>query len=660
MRFRREKRGERIKREVERGLKLREERVNQLTQEKIRLFVPKVFIRFYRKRYDRNPGRYSGIEKAIEKSRIPVSVPRFMAIAQFYALLSIIPGAMLGYLFGRVILPIEAFDYFGIPIRIYYPFSQYPEFYLALSIVLFSLFAYFFIRNSILSYPYYMSNLRKGKIESALPHTVNMLLGMARGGVQLSAAFKFIAENRHIFDEMSKEFGKIVELMEIFGEDMATAMRYVQQTTPSDRFYNFLDNFLNVVESGGDVVEYLKLKSEQLLEEREKYHSLFFETLQLIAEIYLAMFIVTPLFFLTVLVVFQILQGGVLTGFKIALFTLLPVGSIMIIYMVLSMMPKEPKASFVREERVIEDLGVRVNGAEGGEFKVKKYRRALNRFKSFLLLPFREVVYSLTIRAVSLYLVIPPLVFFTLSYGRIDLESVLIGTIIALFLPLIFFVEYRERVIRSVENQIPDFLRQLAGLNEAGLNVVEALRYVTTMEIGTLNKEITKVKRDVEWGELVTEALRKLETRVRSGVVSRVVSLVVKAIESTPSIRDALYTASIYSEMEIEAKDRIRGQMSMYTIIIYIAFFVFLYTTYVLLNNIISIFHSIENLPPGIIAGVDFTTLRDTFYQTTLMVGFFSGLTAGVMGEGKIESGLKHVIVFVLLGYIFFTKIIVF
>jgi flagellar protein FlaJ len=98
----------------------------------------------------------------------------------------------------------------------------------------------------------------------------------------------------------------------------------------------------------------------------------------------------------------------------------------------------------------------------------------------------------------------------------------------------------------------------------------------------------------------------------------------------------------------------------MYTIIIYIAFFVFLYTTYVLLNNIISIFHGIENLPPGIVAGVDLNMLRETFYQTTLIVGFFSGLTAGVMGEGKIESGLKHVIIFVLLGYIFFTKIIVF
>jgi len=658
--IRRRARGEKIKEEVEKGLrKAREERANRVTQEKIRLFVPLAFIKFYRKRYERNPSRYSGIEGALERSRIPTSVPRFMAIAQFYALLSIIPGAMFGYIFGKIVFPLEAFDYFGIPIGIYYPLSQYPELYLAVTIFLSSLFAFLFVRNSILSYPYYMANIRKGKIESALPHTVNMLLGMARGGVPLASAFKFIAENRHIFDEMSKEFGKIVELMEIFGEDMATAMRYVQTTTPSERFYNFLDNFLNVVESGGDVVEYLKLKSEQLLEEREKYHSLFFETLQLIAEVYLAMFIVTPLFFLTVLVVFQILQGGVLTGFKIALFTLLPLGSIMIIYLVLTMMPKEPKASFVREERIIEDLGVRVNG-EGGEFKVNKYRRALNKLKSFLLLPFREMVYSLTIRAISLYLTIPPLIFFILSYGRIDFESVLIGTVIALFLPLIFFVEYRERVIRSVENQIPDFLRQLAGLNEAGLNVVEALRYVTTMEIGTLNKEIIKVKRDVEWGELVTEALRKLETRVRSGVVSRVVSLVVKAIESTPSIRDALYTASIYSEMEIEAKDRIRGQMSMYTIIIYIAFFVFLYTTYVLLNNIFSIFQSIENLPPGVIAGVDLATLKETFYQTTLMVGFFSGLTAGVMGEGKIESGLKHVIVFVLLGYIFFTKIIVF
>ncbi len=643
---------------IEKLKKEKKDKINHLVHEQIRLYVPKFLVRFYRKRYDADPSRYQ-ISGALERARLPVTVPRFMAIAQFYALLSLIPGVLLGYLFARAILPMEALEFFNIHLYAMYPFSVYPSLYTILCIIFFSIFAYFFVRSSILSYPYYMGNIRKGKIENAIPHTVNMLLGMARGGVPLSASFRFIAENRHIFDEASREFGKIVELMDVFGYDMQSAMRYVSQTTPSEKFSNFLENFLNVVESGGNIVEYLKLKSEQLFEEREKYHALFFETLQLIAEIYLAMFIITPLFFLTVLVVFQILQGGILAGYKVALFTFLPIGSIMIIYLILGMMPKEPRASFVRGQEIIEDIGVRVNEEPGGEYKINKYRRIFNRIKAFLVTPFREVIYSLTLRAISVYLAIPPIVFIILSYGRIDFESMLIGTVISIFIPLVIFLEYRERVIRKIESQIPDFLRQLAGLNEAGLNVVEALKHVSTMEMGTLNREIVKIRRDVEWGELVTEALRKLETRVRSAVISRVVSLVVKAVESTPSIKEALYTASVYSEIEIEARNRIRGQMSMYTIIIYIAFFVFLYTTYVLLNNIMSIFQSIENLPPGIVAGIDLKMLRDTFYQTTLLVGFFSGLTAGVMGEGKIEAGLKHVIVFVLIGYIFFTRIIV-
>lgn len=648
------------KRRLEILRKQRRDRINHLAQEQIRLYVPSTIVRFYRRRYDKNPSKYENIGGALERARMPVTVPRFMAIALFYPLLSLIPGSMLGYLFAEVILPLETFEYFNIHVMAVYPFSVHPEFYTILSIVLFALFAYFFVRSSILSYPYYMGNLRKGKIENGIPHTVNMLLGMARGGVLLASAFKFIAENEHIFDEISKEFGKIVELMEFFGYDLQSAIKYVSLTTPSEKFSNFLENFLNVIESGGNVVEYLKLKSEQLFEEREKYHSLFFETLQLIAEIYLAMFIVTPLFFLTVLVVFQILQGGVLAGYRVVLFTFMPIGSIMIMYLVLGMMPKEPKASFVKEKVVVEDIGVRINGDKSNEFKINKYKRFYNKLKGFLVAPFREVIYSLTLRAVSFYLAIPPLVFFLFTYNRIDFESLLIGIVISVFLPLILFLEYRDRIIRRIESQIPDFLRQLAGLNEAGLNVVEALKHVSNMEMGTLNREIVKIRRDVEWGELVTEALRKLETRVRSGVISRVISLVVKAVESTPSIKEALYTASIYSEIEIEARDRIRGQMSMYTIIIYIAFFVFLYTSYVLLNNIISIFQNIENLPPGVVAGVDLKMLRDTFYQTTLLVGFFSGLTAGVMGEGKIEAGLKHVIAFVLIGYIFFTKVIVF
>ncbi len=112
----------------------------------------------------------------------------------------------------------------------------------------------------------------------------------------------------------------------------------------------FLENFINVYEGGGDVVEYLRAKSEQLLTERETYYTLFFETLQVYAEIYLALFIVAPLFFLIVLVVFQMIGSGAMQMFKAVIFTSIPLGSLLLMWLIKSSMPSEP-AGFAEHKK---------------------------------------------------------------------------------------------------------------------------------------------------------------------------------------------------------------------------------------------------------------------------------------------------------------------
>ena len=47
-------------------------------------------------------------------------------------------------------------------------------------------------------------------------------------------------------------------------------------------------------------------------------------------------------------------------------------------------------------------------------------------------------------------------------------------------------------------------------------------------------------------------------------------------------------------------------------------------------------------------------TIKEVFFEISLMVGLFSGIIAGVIGEGKIESGLKHSYVFLMATYIVF------
>ena len=611
------------------------------------LYTPLALVRFYRSRVNRKPEKYTDLAQSIERSRLRTTLPELLSIALFYPLLSTIPGAMLGYTISKLVQPAETIIIRGTVVDYWVV-----EMGMCLG---FAILAFGFTRYLILSYPLYLSNVKRGKIDAALPHTVNMMLGMAKGGVSLLAMFRFVAENKQIFGDISEEFERIVVLAEGFGYDLISAIRYVADTTPSEKLKTFLENFVNVYEGGGNIVDYLMAKSDQFLTERETYYTLFFETLQVFAEIYLALFIVAPLFFLTVLVVFQMVGGGALQAFKLLIYVFVPLGSLLIIWLVKSSIPKEPGGmGEYREE--LEQINLRIADKKPG-FQINDFRRRLMKIRKFFTRPLTEEPYTLTLRAISFYLLLPAVVFFSLAYGKIELDFLIFSTLSAVVLPAILFIEYRERMIGKMERELPEFLKQLASLNEAGLNVVEALRHLSESELGVLGREVRKVKREVEWGGLVTSALEKIESRVRSNVFARAISLLVRAIESTPTIRDALITASLYSELEIEIRDRVRSQMSMYIIIIYLAFGVFLYTSYVLIQNMLSMFTSL-NAPVMGISPVDIAQIRETFFETSLIVGVFSGIMAGVMGEGKLEAGLKHIFILVVIVYVFFRFIL--
>lgn len=611
------------------------------------LYVPLTLTRFYRERINNKSEKYVHLSTLLERARMKITPSEMLAIALFYPILAMIPGALLGYIVSEIIrtgnviiIRGEEIEYWQVQVGICLGFA---------------ILAFGFTRYLILSYPIYISNLRKSRIDVALPHMVNMMLGMYKGGIPPISIFRFIADNDQIFGEISKEFERIVVLVEGFGYDLISAIRYVANTTPSERLKTFLENFINVYEGGGDILEYLRAKSDQFLIERETYYTLFFETLQVFAEIYLALFIVLPLFFLTVLVVFQLMGGGALEMFRIVIYTFIPLGSIIVIWLVNSAIPKEP-SGFVEFREEAEKIDLRIAEKKAG-FRINKWRRRLRKLKRFLTLPLTEEPYTLTLRALSFYLILPAAAFFFIAYGKIDLDFLIFSTLSSIVLPAIVFIEYKERLIRKLERELPEFLKQLASLNEAGLNVVEALRHLSETELGILGREIRRIKREVEWGELITSALEKVGSRIRSTVFAKAISMLIKAIESTPSIRDALLTASSYSELEIEVRDRMRAQMSMYILIIYLSFAVFLYTAYVLIQNMLTIFTTIETTS---IVGTVFNIekVKGIFLETSLLVATFSGIMAGVMGEGKIEAGLKHVFALVVIVYVFFRFIL--
>jgi flagellar protein FlaJ len=605
--------------------------------------APDFMKRYFRKKIDENPSRYSELDRIIEKARLRITTPELLSNALFYSLIAMIIGVLFGIAISVILRNSYGIEYVYIGGEV-----EFWKVQIAISLT-FAILFFGITRYLLLSYPYYVASSRRSKIDSALPHAVNVLLGMAKGNVPVISAIRFIAENKHLFSELSTEFERIVVLVEM-GEDLESAMRFVAETTPSERLRVFLENFIDVYKGGGNILDYLKSKSQQFYSEKERLYTLYSESMQIMAEIYLALFIVAPLFFLIVLVVFNMMGSTALSTYRLFLYLVLPFGSIMVLWLAYSLTVRESRG-YGKVHIEAEEILARTSQKPAG-FRFKKTRRAINALKGFLLYPVVEMPYMVSLRHTLFYLLLPSVVFFLVFYGRMEIDYLVFTALLAFGLPAVFFIEYRERLIKRAERELPEFLKQLASLNEAGLNVVEALKNISDTEAGVLSKEIRAVKRRIEWGELITSAFVKLEGRIRSSVFQKAISMLVKAIEASPSIREALLVASNYSELEIEMRNRIRALMSTYIIIIYLAFAVFLYTSFVLISNMLSVFASTEQTQ--ITATINLEDLENVFMETSILVAIFSGLAAGVMGEGRIEAGLKHIFLLGAVSYVFF------
>jgi len=637
-----------------RGLKQKPEEL-----EKLRIFVPAPLVRYYRRAYERNPAKFKDLERSLISARMPITAPKYAAIVTFYTLLiSPILAIVSLWISDAVYLVYTSFS--GLPVGVELPISKsaLESMVRTFSEVIWFILLFYLVRTLLLKYPYLNAAQRRSKIDSTLPHVVNIMLGMAKGGSSPLEIFRTISEERAITGEVGKEFSIVVRDVDFFHKDIISALRNVANTTPSSKLSEFLEDLISVLEGGGRLSEFLQFKSSHYIEERERYHEIFLNSMGVLAEIYVSVFVVAPLFALIIFVVMGMLGEEIERLMMAIVYIYIPAGGIAFLWLVYSMVKGEKVEWTAERLRPITIKARVVDAVREPGFRIKtglvahairtfiRLRRTLN-LSLFLYRP-----------EYLLYITVPAsIILIALGFNRLRYETILVGLFAINAFPYTIANEIRSFRVKRLENELPEFLKQLASLNESGLTIVAALRVLSTTNLGALTSEVINIRKDIEWGRLVTEALQRFEARVGSAVVSKVVSILIKALESTDNIKAALFTAATDAEMYLEFRKRMSNEMFVYTVIIYMTFAVFLFTIVVLSKNFINIFARIET--PQSFTGASFTLpdvemLTRLFYHTTLLNGFFSGLVAGVMGSGSVRAGIKHSLLMVVVSLIVF------
>ncbi|WFN33886.1 type II secretion system F family protein [Methanogenium sp. S4BF] len=629
----------------------------------------------------RRPAKYRSVRQDLLSARSGLTIEQYLT---YCVLISLTFGAVLGiigYLIAMMLFFPEVHtsivNVFGttIPdVTLIQP--TLPEMVQrSLVAVLFFLAAACIIYQLLLRYPGMMKENRAVRINLTLHNAVSYMYAMRRGGAEIFPIFKSLSENADIYGEVAYECRQVVRDTEYFGVDVVTAIRTLSLTTPSDKLKDFLEDFISIIESGGNVGHFLGSRVRVYQDDARFQQKQFLSTLQLVAESYVTLFVAGPLFLIIIMVVVGLMGQTSVVQMAAVIYGLIPIGSLIFIIFVdmISLHVDEVRRVTRRVElREFRDVRVVQQEGEEGLFSILYRNDRWRTFREFVRHPLawfmvdlnRTFIVTVPLMLCYLtlvYLVVPQYQDFELYLNVVD-DHLIIALLIVL-VPYAVLYELWRRKVRGIEESIPEFLSRLSGINRVGLTPARAIAVLEKTNLGLISYEIHRIKRDLDWGGLFSDALVRFEHRVQTAAIARNVTLITKASEMTGDIAEILSIAANDARMSETLKRERLADMIIYIIVIYLAFGVFLFVVVVLDWNFLSILRdmgtggSLENVPASMMSiaqGDTLIVISRLLFHACLISAFFSGLIAGQMGEGSVKAGVKHTVIMLIISLVIF------
>lgn len=458
-------------------------------------------------------------------------------------------------------------------------------------------------------------------IDFKLPQATSFMAIMASSNVEIPEIFKSLAE-REVYGEVQKEALWIYLDISMMGQDVITALRNGITRSPSTKFQDFLQGIITLINSGGSLKSYLRRQSERYRDSAKFDLMARVEFFGTIAESYVSVAIIGPLLILTVLMVMAVVSDAVTAIYAVIalIFVITPLLHLLYI--------------FITMHFETESLGV---------VRIKYSKKEL-----FLL------VFCFILAAV-----LGTLAILQGSY-RLDLAFFAVMLLIG---PYGYLSYHRVRQIRSIDDRFPDFLRDVAEDRRVGASLMQSIKNASEGDYGHLTPFIKKSAVLVSWKVSLMEVLKQLAKAVPTTTILECVDIIEKGFEGGGNISDILIDTAAYARHRSEIiKERAR-KMSVYLVIIYLTFIVFLMVS-ILLNNMLIpvILEIVESSPILSRQSVAFATPQ---FYTFLFVGAAAiqalggGIVCGMLMERHISSGLRHSFNMIFIAYLVFAILVI-
>jgi len=490
---------------------------------------------------------------------------------------------------------------------------------------------------SFIYYPKYRIARRAYNINLFLPYAINFINSMAVAGISPSEIFTTLA-TIDLYGEIKNETKKIAKEINIMNVDSIAALRHAIEISPSRKFQVFLQGIIGTIQSGSDLNIYLENSVTKLMDDDYVDRKKDLELLAVIGELFVVCAMAFPIFLVIILTVFGFFSGSSFnSNFILIIFSLfvMPLVYICFYYLIRS--------------TSIEDLS-RIYSKENLTFR--QYVKENKSLLMILLLSSLIVVISYVCLHVLDYF---GYISFTF-YPHIDFIFLAILLLIGPF-GVYNYLGIQKK--KHMQDRLPNFLIEVSDSLSTGATIFDSIKVASKSHYGRLSFEIKRMKSQLSWKIDVKEILSDFADRMKSAIIHRIVISLNKGLVMGGNTSKIFRSAAIEVSQVNRLENQRKAEMSVYTIVILMSFFIFLAIIIMMDLTIFKSFFDLQVEQSGGMGGIvinpiDITELKYSLYTFIFVQSIGAGIISGFMMDGKVSSGIRFSCILGIISFIIF------
>ena len=240
-----------------------------------------------------------------------------------------------------------------------------------------------------------------------------------------------------------------------------------------------------------------------------------------------------------------------------------------------------------------------------------------------------------------------------------------LGVLIAL-IPVAYVSYNNFRYVKSVEKNIPRFLRDILESTDSGIILPSALIRASTLDYGPISKEIGIAMTKFSLGYDFKDSVMESCARLKHPYMLQVGLIIVEAYSSGGKMHEVLNSSVVlFNGLEQYTEEK-QSELRPYTQLVYISILIFLIIALIITTQFIAPLNKLPATTQGATFGgggkhfainlgdISPVYFESIFFLAGIFESLFGGIVAGKIVDGSAAAGLRHSLILMAITLIVF------